>query len=93
MSTTRTMIGEHDVVALRKPVDGWPAGTEGTVISVFPTHRWVEVGEGQDDGLDIVSARPEELQLIWKCPPSSSARESAGLPAPPPSPPPSAVNG
>jgi hypothetical protein len=73
MSTTKTAIGEHDVVALREPVDDWPAGTEGTVISVFRTHRWVEVGEGQNDGLDIVSARPEELRLIWKCPPSSMA--------------------
>ena len=32
MSTTHTVIGEHDVVALLNPVEGWPAGAKGTVI-------------------------------------------------------------
>jgi hypothetical protein len=68
MSTTQTVIGEHDVVTLRNSVDGWPAGTEGTVVSVFPTHRWVEVGDGQGESLDIVSLPPDQLELIWKSP-------------------------
>jgi hypothetical protein len=69
MSTTQTYIGEHDVVTFRNVVEGWPAGTRGAVISVFPTHRWVEVVDESDDwGFAIVSVPTEELELVWKSP-------------------------
>jgi hypothetical protein len=69
MSVTRTDIGEHDVVALRNPVEGFPAGTEGAVISMFPTHRWVEVEDESDDwGCRTISVPTEQLELVWKCP-------------------------
>lgn len=68
MITTQTSIDEHDVVTLRKPVDGWPAGTRGTVIEMFPSHRWVEIVHENGEDFDIVSVRPEELELVWKSP-------------------------
>jgi hypothetical protein len=68
MSTTQTIIDEHDVVTLSNPVDGWPAGTKGTVVSMFPSHRWVEIVHEDGEDFDIVSVRPEELQLFWKRP-------------------------
>lgn len=71
MSITQTFIGEYDVVALRNSVDGWPAGTEGTVVSMFPTHRWVEIVHDDGEDFDIVSVRPEDLKLVWKSPHSS----------------------
>jgi hypothetical protein len=66
MSTTRTDIGEHDVVLLRNPVGGWPAGTRGAVVSMFPSHRWVEIVHEDGEDFDIVSVRPEELELVRK---------------------------
>lgn len=83
MTTTKTAIGEHDMVTLRRSVDGWPGGTKGTVISVFPTHRWVEVGDGQGESLDIVSARPEELRLVWKAPDPDRAADVDQFPRTP----------
>lgn len=69
MSTTDTSIDEYDVVILRNPVGAWPAGTKGAVISVFPTHRWVEVADESDEwGFAIVSVRTEDLELVWKSP-------------------------
>ena len=68
MSVTKTDIGEHDVVALRSPVEGFPAGTKGAVISMFPTHRWVEVADESDDwGFRTISVPTDQLELVWKC--------------------------
>ncbi|MGH2938501.1 MAG: hypothetical protein ACRDPE_10315 [Solirubrobacterales bacterium] len=75
MSTTETFIGEHDVVTLRKPVEGWPVGTRGTVVSMFPSHRWVEIVHDDGEDFDIVSVRPQELELVWKCPWSTSEHD------------------
>jgi hypothetical protein len=68
MSTTHLAIDELDVVALQNVADGWPAGTEGTVVSDLGSHMWVEIGNEHGECLDIVSVPPEQLQLIWKSP-------------------------
>lgn len=69
MNTTEAVIGEHDIVILRNPAEGWPAGTRGTVISMFPTHRWVEVADESNDwGYTTVSVPVEDLELVWKSP-------------------------
>ena len=68
MTTTETVIGELDVVTLRNPVDGWPAGTRGVVVSVFPTNMWVEVADEQGEEFDLVWVPPDELELVRKCP-------------------------
>jgi hypothetical protein len=49
MSATKTVIGELDVVALRNTVDDFPAGTSGTVVSMFPSCMWVEVVDESDE--------------------------------------------
>lgn len=77
MSTTETSIGEHDVVTLRNPVDGWPAGTKGAVISVFSTHRWVEVADEEGKCFDLVWAPTVELELVQKSPCADPTRVSS----------------
>ena len=72
MSTTHVEIGELDVVALRSSADGWPAGTEGTVVSDLGSCMWVEISNERGEELDTVSVPPENLRLVWKCPPPKS---------------------
>lgn len=66
MSTTRTTIGEHDVVALLNPVGGWPAGTKGTVIFNDPGLKLIEICNEFGEALDELDVSPEQLQLVWK---------------------------
>jgi hypothetical protein len=74
MSITETVIGEHDVVILRIPVEAFPAGTRGAVVSMFPSHMWVEVVDKSDDwGFSIISVPTEELELVWKSPQAADA--------------------
>jgi hypothetical protein len=74
MSATEMTVGEHDVVTLRTPVENFPAGTRGAVVSMFPTHRWVEVVDDSDEwGFRIISVPTEQLTLVWKCPTGNSA--------------------
>jgi hypothetical protein len=77
MSTTQTVIGEHDVVVLVNAVECWPAGTKVTVVSDHPTYKIVEISgieESKDDEmLDYLpTVATEDLRLVWKCPPSDS---------------------
>ncbi|MBS1887341.1 MAG: hypothetical protein JSU06_09145 [Actinobacteria bacterium] len=75
MSTTRAVIGEHDVVALINPVERWPAGTEGTVVSNHPAYKTVEIVGIEESGDDMLDYLPtvatEDLRLVWKAPPPS----------------------
>lgn len=67
MSITESVIGEHDVVTLRNPVEGFPAGTRGAVVSMFPTRMWVEVADESDDwGFRIIFVPTDQLELVWK---------------------------
>lgn len=70
MSATRTAIGEHDVVFLLNPVEGWPAGTRGTVISDDPDFKLVEVSNEFGEALAFLDVRPDELRLVRKAPAS-----------------------
>jgi hypothetical protein len=73
MSTTHTVIGEHDVVALISAVERWPAGTRGTVVDDHPTRKMVEITGIENSGDDMLEYLPmvatEDLRLVWKCPP------------------------
>lgn len=73
MSMTQTVIGELDVVALINPVERWPAGTEGTVVSDHLDYKLVEMPGIEDSGDDMWDYIPvvatENLRLVWKCPP------------------------
>jgi hypothetical protein len=50
MSTIKQAIEEHDVVALREPIGTWPAGTTGTVVSLYVDAALIEVGEDDPPG-------------------------------------------
>ena len=76
MSTTQIAIGEHDVVALLNPIDGWPAGTTGTVIIDEPALKFVEISNGLGEELACLDAAPDQLRLVWKCPPPASPETS-----------------
>ncbi len=68
MSTTKHPIEEHDVVALRTPIGSWPAGTTGTVVSLYEDAGLVEVAEDDPPGsaLDNLLTMPfEQLELCW----------------------------
>jgi hypothetical protein len=70
MTNTMADIAEYNLVMLRSAVDGWPVGTRGHVVAVFPMNLWVEVADEQGEEFDLVWAAPEELQLVerWRRP-------------------------
>ena len=54
MATVKHPISEHDVVELREGASGWPAGTIGTVISVYDGVLLVEIAGPGGKTLDTV---------------------------------------
>jgi hypothetical protein len=69
MSIAKTVIEEHDVVTLRNPVEGCPAGTRGAIVSMSPGEMWVEVADESDDwGYRIIYVPTDQLELVWKSP-------------------------
>lgn len=70
MSTTQTAIGELDRVVLVNAVEGWPAGTKGTVALVYPSYKVLEIDgieESDDDMLEYLpTVTDEDLRLIRK---------------------------
>jgi len=67
-------IGEHDVVALRTAIDGWPAGTSGTVISDGPKYKMVEISNHLGEDLAFLNVPPDQLRVVWR-----TARRSNGI--------------
>ena len=68
MSTVKHAIEEHDVVALRVPFGDWPAGTTGTVVSLYADAALVEVAEDDPPGSALDNLLPvpfEQLELGW----------------------------
>ena len=60
MPSRTRVIEEHDVVRFLAPIDHWPAGTEGTVVSVYHDAMLVEL-DGEGDCLDLLVTVPAEL--------------------------------
>lgn len=57
--------GETDIVELTEDVQGFPRGTQGTVVTAFtePSEAYdVEV----DDGKLVYSVKPEQLTVVKK---------------------------
>jgi Domain of unknown function (DUF4926) len=55
MATVEHRIREHDVVALRAAIGRWPAGTVGTVVSLYPDARvLLEVADPHGRTVDLV---------------------------------------
>ena len=54
----------HDGVRLRRAIDGFPAGTEGAIVQVFPDHNayGVELFEAPGRTIGLVDATPDDLE-------------------------------
>jgi hypothetical protein len=63
---TSLSIGELDVVALRTVVDGWPAGTTGTVISDGGPLKLVEISNHLGEDLAFLDVPPDQLKVVWR---------------------------
>ncbi len=60
-------IEEHDVVAFKKPVGKWPAGTTGAVVGEGKDYMLVEiVNMSEGDMLDLLDVPVEDLELVVK---------------------------
>jgi hypothetical protein len=68
MATVRHHIAEHDVVALRAQVGDWPAGTEGTAVSIYEDAALIEVsGTPAEEMLDnLVVVPADKLEVVWR---------------------------
>ena len=66
MATVRHQIAEHDVVALREPVDAWPAGTSGTVVSDYGETKLIEISDDSGATLDLIQAPLAKLDVTWR---------------------------
>lgn len=65
MTTMR--LHEHDIVELRRDIDGWPAGTVGAIVSVYPHSALVEVSDPDDERdllEELVSVPADALSVI-----------------------------
>ena len=49
-----------DVVRFAAPIEGWPAGTEGTVVEAFEESGFVELEDGE-----LVAAPYRNLTVVW----------------------------
>lgn len=54
----------HDGVRLRREVDGFPAGTEGAIVQVFPEQNayGVELFKAPGDTIGLVDANADDLE-------------------------------
>ncbi len=67
MTIVRHDIAEHDVVALRAQVGDWPAGTEGTAVSIYDDAVLVELSDmPMEEPLDnLVTWPADKVEIIW----------------------------
>jgi len=58
----------HDGVRLRRSVDGFPAGTEGAIVQVFPEQNayGVELFEAPGRTIGLVDASADDLERAPK---------------------------
>ena len=63
MATVRHAISEHDVVVLREPIAGWPAGTTGAVISLYGDTVLVEIADPRGRTLDTIRVPTATLDI------------------------------
>lgn len=63
---TPSPIRELDVVALRTAVDGWPAGTTGTVVRDDRGSKLVEISNHLGEDLAFLDVAPDVLKVVWR---------------------------
>jgi hypothetical protein len=56
----------HDVVALREPIDKWPAGTSGTVVSDYGETKLIEISDDSGTTVDLIQAPLAKLDVTWR---------------------------
>ncbi len=61
---TATGFKPHDRVRLRRAVDGFPAGTEGAIVQIFPEQNayGVELFEAPGRTIGLVDASADDLE-------------------------------
>lgn len=66
MQAIQHQVAEHDVVALRDPVDAWHADTIGTVISNYGETKLIEISDHSGTTLDLIQAPLAKLDVTWR---------------------------
>lgn len=61
-------ITEHDVVALKRQIGRWPAGTEGTALLDHGASKLVEISDDQGQELDLFEVDEQDLELLAQFP-------------------------
>lgn len=56
-------ISEHDVVVLREPVNAWPAGTAGAVISGYDDAALIEITGPDGETHDTIQVPVDRLDV------------------------------
>ncbi|HSS43335.1 MAG TPA: hypothetical protein VLK37_12395 [Solirubrobacterales bacterium] len=64
MALARTRITEHDVVALKRDIGKWPAGTRGTALIDHGQSKLVEISDSRGQELDLFEIADEDLELL-----------------------------
>jgi hypothetical protein len=64
MAVVRTKIAEHDVVALKRDIGRWSAGTRGTALIDHGSSKLVEISDKRGQELDLFEVADEDLELL-----------------------------
>jgi hypothetical protein len=75
MAVVKHGIQEDDVVVLRERVGGWPAGTQGSAVSIYDDAALVEVSDhatGEELDMFVVPAEKLEVRAHYRTPPATS---------------------
>lgn len=61
-------IAEHEVCILLSQFGDWPAGTEGTAVSIYEDEVLIELsGLPMEDALDnLIIVPADKLEVIWR---------------------------
>jgi hypothetical protein len=57
-------ITEYDVVALKRSLRTWPAGTQTAVLSDYGPAKLIEVSDDEGQELDMFVDSEEDLELV-----------------------------
>lgn len=68
MSSPKHDIVEHEVCVLRAQFGDWPAGTEGTAVSIYEDEVLIELsGLPMEEALDnLIIVPADKLEVIWR---------------------------
>jgi hypothetical protein len=66
MTTADQKIEEIDVVAFKKPIGKWPAGTTGTVVCDEGDCMTIEIVGARGETLGLPDVRVADLELVEK---------------------------